>query len=264
MPRISSQRIHPTAIIEDGAELHESVMVGPFSIVESGASIGPNCEIESHVRIYSVARLGQGNRVCHGATLGCAPQDISYTPELGKPLTIGDDNVFREGVNISCGVKTEGGTRIGSHNYLMAWTHIGHDCVLGDHNIFVNAAGLAGHVEVEHHVFVSGHTATHQFCRLGAYSMIAGNSGVAQDVPPFVTADGHRAEIVGINLVGLRRNGFGQAQRSAIKQAYRTIYKSGLKPKEAIAELKGQKPSAEVASIIRFVEASQRGLLSHR
>ena len=256
--------IHPTAIIEDGADLHESVRVGPYSIIESGAVIGAGCRIESNVRIYSGTRMGRNNRVDHGATLGCEPQDLGYRPGAGKPLTIGDDNVFREGVNISRGMKSETGSRIGSHNYLMGAVHFGHDCVLGDHNIFVNWAGLSGHVEVEHHVFVSGHTATHQFCRLGAYSMIAGGAGVRRDVPPFVTVDGHRAEIVGLNLVGLRRNGFNQEQRSSIKEAYRTLYKSGLKLKEALERLEDEDPTEEVESIIRFVEGSQRGILSHR
>ena len=256
--------IHSTAIVEDGAEIHESALVGPFSIIESGAVVGAGCQIESHVRIYSATRLGRNNHISHGATIGCAPQDLSYTSENGRPLTIGDDNVFREGVNISRGVKTAQGTCIGNHNYLMAWTHIGHDCVLGDHNTFVNAAGLAGHVEVEHHVFVSGNSATHQFCRLGAYSMIAGKSGISQDVPPFVTVDGHRAEIVGLNTVGLRRNGFNQAQRTSIKQAYWTIYKSGLKLTEALEKLRAGDPTEDVQSIIRFVEASSRGLVSHR
>lgn len=258
------QSIHPTAIIEDGAEVHESVQVGPYSIIDSGAVVGPDCVLESHVRIFGAARLGRNNHFCHGTTIGSAPQDLSYTPEEGKPLTIGNDNVFKEGVNISRGAKTEKGTCIGDHNYLMFSTHVGHDCVIGDHNIFVTAAILSGHVDVEHHVFISGHTATHQFCRLGAYSMIAGKSGVAQDVPPFVTAAGHRADITGLNLVGLRRNGFDRAQRAAIKQAYRTLYKSRLKRSEALDHLRANDPCAEVQAIIHFVEASQRGIISHR
>ena len=257
-------KIHPTAIVEDGAQVHESAIVGPYSIIDSGAVIGEGCVIESHVRIFGMARLGRGNRVCHGATLGAEPQDLSYSPERAKPLVIGDHNHFKEGVNISHGIKEDHGTVIGDHNYLMTYSHVGHDCVVGDHNIFANTATLAGHVQVEHHVFLSGHTATHQFCRIGAYSMVAGVSGVPQDIPPYVLADGHRAEIVGLNIVGLRRSGFTQEQRSAIKRAYRLIYKSGLKLAAALERLKSEEPSEAVDHIVRFIEGSKRGLIDHR
>jgi UDP-N-acetylglucosamine acyltransferase len=256
--------IHPTAIIEPGAELHPSVSVGPYSIVEAGAVIGEGCEIASNVRIYGQTRMGCGNRVGHGATIGAEPQDLSYRPELAKPLRIGDHNQFREGVNISHGIKEAHGTVIGSHNFFMAYSHVGHDCVVGDHNIFANTATLAGHVSVDHHCFLSGHTAIHQFCRIGAYVMVAGVSGVPQDVPPYVMVDGHRAEIVGLNLVGLRRSGFTQAQRSAIKRAYRLLYKAGRGPVEALAELRQGDMAPEVAEIVRFVEGGRRGLVGHR
>jgi UDP-N-acetylglucosamine acyltransferase len=255
--------IHPTAIIEDGAQVHPSASVGPYSIVEAGAVIGADCVIESNVRIYGATRLGTGNRVCHGATIGAEPQDLTYTPDKSRPLTIGDHNHFKEGVNISRGVKTEHGTVIGSHNYLMAFSHVGHDCVVGDHNIFANGATLAGHVELDHHVFLSGHVAVHQFARIGAYVMVAGLTGVSQDVPPFVLVDGHRAEIVGLNSVGLKRNGYDQAARGAIKQAYKTLYKTGL-PREAALEALRAMDDAAVDEIVAFVEGSARGLVSHR
>jgi len=256
--------IHPTAIVDDRAELHPSVTIGPYSIIEAGVIIGEGCTIESNVRIFVGTSMGRCNRVCHGAVLGCEPQDLNFDSAISKPLTIGDYNQFREGTNISRGVKDEHGTVIGSHNYLMAFAHVGHDCQVGDHNIFANTATLAGHVTVEHHVFLSGHTATHQFCRIGAYSLVSGISGVAQDVPPYVMAAGHRAEVVGLNLVGLRRNGFKQPQRNRIKSAYRLIYKSGLKQAEAMARLKADDPSSEVEEIVNFIEHSQRGIISHR
>jgi len=255
--------IHPTAIIEDGAQLHPSVSVGPFSIVEAGAVIGADCVIESNVRIYAAARLGTGNRVCHGATLGAEPQDLSYTPDKSRPLTIGDHNHFKEGVNISRGVKTDHGTVIGDHNYLMAYAHVGHDCIVGDHNIFANGATLAGHVELAHHAFLSGHVAVHQFARIGAFVMVAGLTGVSQDVPPFTLVDGHRAEIVGLNSVGLKRNGYDQAARSAIKRAYKTLYKTSLSKAEALVEMRAMAEPA-VDEIVAFVEGSQRGLAGHR
>jgi len=255
--------IHPTAIIENGADLHEGVRVGAYSIVEAGAVVGEGCVIDSNVRIYATTRMGRFNRVCHGATIGAEPQDLSYTPSDDKPLVIGDYNHFKECVNISRGRYDDQGTIIGHHNYLMAFSHVGHDCVVGDHNIFANTATLAGHVRMAHHIFLSGQVAVHQFCRIGAYVMVGGISGVNRDVPPFVTANGQRAVISGLNLVGLRRSGFDQAQRSAIKRAYRVLYKSNLRREEALQLLRGEYDSVEVRDIVSFIEASERGLLSH-
>jgi UDP-N-acetylglucosamine acyltransferase len=206
--------------------------------------------------------MGHNNRVCHGATLGSEPQDLTYAAGKGTPLTVGDNNCFKEGVNISHGVKTEQGTRIGDNNYLMAYSHVGHDCIVGNHNIFANTATLAGHVEVEDRVFLSGQTAIHQFCRIGSYSMVAGVSGVPQDVPPFVIADGHRARIVGLNVVGLRRGNFSQEQRSAIKAVYRIIFHSGLRLAEALVKAEREYPTAQTRQIVRFIESSRRGLIS--
>ena len=255
-------RIHPTAIVEDGAQLHPSVTVGPYSIIESGAVIGEGCRIESNVRIFGVTRMGAHNRVCHGATLGAEPQDLSFTPAKAKPLVIGDHNHFKECVNISGGVKSEEGTRIGSHNYWMAFSHAGHDCIVGDHNVFANTATLAGHVEIEDHCFLSGQVAVHQFCRIGSYVMIAGVTGVPQDVPPYLLADGHRARLIGLNVVGLRRNGFSQEQRTRIKQVYRLILRSGLRPDEALQRAEDAYPSPETARIVAFIRASRRGIVS--
>lgn len=254
--------IHPTAIVEEGARLHPSVEVGPYSIIESGATLGPGCVVESCVRIYGATSMGRQNRVCHGATIGAEPQDLSYTPDAGKPLTVGDFNHFKEGVNISRGLKSDQGTRIGDHNYLMAYTHVGHDCIVGGHNIFANTATLAGHVEVEDRVFLSGQTAVHQFCRIGSLSMIAGVTGVPQDVPPFVIADGHRAKIIGLNMVGLRRNGYTQEQRKIIKAVYRIVFRSQLPLAKALAKAEEEHPSPETYQISRFIRSSSRGVVS--
>ena len=254
---------HPTAIIEGGAQVHPSVVVGPYSIVEAGAFIGEGCIIESCARIYGHTRMGRFNRVCHGVTLGSEPQDLSYTPDKAKLLTIGDHNHFKEGVNISHGIKYEQGTVIGSHNYWMAYSHAGHDCTVGDHNIFANTATLAGHCVVGDRVFLSGQVAVHQFARIGSYAMVAGVSGVAQDVPPYVTADGHRACFVGLNTVGLRRNGFDQAQRSTIKAVYRILFRSGLRLADALLQVEEAYPdSPQATEIVRFVQSSQRGIIS--
>lgn len=253
--------IHPTAIIEAGAFVDPSARIGPYTIIEAGAVIGPDCVIDSCVRIFGVTRMGRGNRVCHGATIGAEPHDLGFTPEKSKPLVIGDHNHFKESVNISRGVKTAEGTRVGSHNYLMAFAHIGHDCIVGDHNVFANAATLGGHVELAHHSFLSGHVAVHQFCRVGAYTMLGGVSGYVQDVPPYVMANGQRGEITGLNVVGLRRNGFDQARRSQIKAVYRLLMRSGLRQAEAIARAQAELPGAETDTIIDFIEGSRRGVI---
>ena len=260
----NAANIHPTAIVETGAELHETAAVGPYSIVEAGAVLGPGCVVESHARVYGKTTMGSHNRVCHGATIGADPQDNSYTYERAKRLTIGDHNVFREGVNISHGVKEDHGTVIGSHNLFMFNCHIAHDCIVGDHNIFANTATLAGHVVIDHHCVLSAHTAVHQFCRIGAYAMLGGISGVRQDIPPYVTANGQYARFVGLNLIGLKRNGFAAEQRMAIKRAYRILYFAGLTPAQALEELRQLPPTPEIATIIEFAGNSQRGLISRR
>jgi UDP-N-acetylglucosamine acyltransferase len=254
--------IHPTAIIEDGARLHPSVSVGPYSIIESGAILDEGCQIESCVRIFGQTRMGRHNRVCHGATLGSEPQDLGFTPELAKPLVIGDHNHFKEGVNISCGLKSPEGTRIGDHNYWMAFSHAGHDCLVGNHNIFANAATLAGHVEVGDRTFLSGQVAVHQFCRIGSYAFVAGVTGVPQDVPPYTLVDGHRARVVGLNVVGLRRGGFTPEQRSRIKGVYRLLYRSGLALTESLLQAEHQYPGPETDTIVQFIQSSRRGIVS--
>lgn len=255
--------IHPSAIVSEYADLHPSIKVGPFCIIEAGAVVGANCVLDSHVRIYSNTRIGQGNRICHGVTLGTEPQDLTYTPAKAQPLVIGDFNHFKECVNISCGVKTEHGTCIGNHNYFMAFSHVGHDCIIGDYNVLANTATLAGHVELAHHIFVSGQVAIHQFCRIGAHVMIAGITGVAQDVPPYALVNGQRARIVGLNVTGLRRNEFTQEQRNNIKQAYKILYLSGLTREQALNEIHALGNHLELQTIAEFVAASKRGLVAH-
>jgi UDP-N-acetylglucosamine acyltransferase len=254
--------IHPSAIVEDGADVHPSATIGPFCIIESGTVIGPDCIIESNVRIYGQTRMGRNNRVCHGATIGSAPQDLGYTPEKARPLVIGDDNHFKECVNISHGIKEDHGTIIGNGNYLMAFSHVGHDCVVGDHNILANTATLGGHVEMGNRIFMSGKGGVHQFCRIRDYVMVGGVSGVSKDVPPYVMANGQRARFVGLNLVGLRRAGFSQAQRSAIKRAYRTLLQSGLTLSDALEQVKANADTDELRNIVAFFEQSRRGVIT--
>jgi len=252
--------VHPSAIVEDGAEVDPSAEIGPWSLIQAGSVIGAGCRIESQVRIYPGTRLGRRNHVHHGAALGGDPQDLGFRTELARPLSIGDDNSVREYVTISRGIKSERGTRIGSRNYFMAYSHAGHDCVIGDDNIFANTATLAGHVELAHHCFVSGQVAVHQFARIGAYTMIGGLTGVSKDVPPYVIANGQRAVIVGLNLVGLKRNGFSAEQRARIKAVYRLIFRSGHRLAEGLELATQNLPSPETDQIVDFIKASQRGV----
>lgn len=252
--------VHPSAIVEEGADVDPSAEIGPWSLIEAGAAIGAHCRIESQVRIHSGTRLGQRNLVCHGAVLGGDPQDLGFRAERARPLTIGNENCFREYVTISRGIKSERGTCIGSRNYFMAYSHAGHDAVVGDDNIFANTATLAGHVELAHHCFVSGQVAVHQFTRIGAYTMIGGLTGVSKDVPPFVIVNGQRAVIVGLNLVGLKRNGFSAEQRARIKAIYRLIFRSGRRLAEGLELAKQRYPSAEADQIVDFIAGSQRGV----
>ncbi|WP_428608536.1 acyl-ACP--UDP-N-acetylglucosamine O-acyltransferase [Sedimenticola sp.] len=256
--------IHPTAIIDERAQLHASVTVGPYTIIEADVVIGEDCRIESGVRIFQGTRLGRHNRVCHGAVLGCEPQDLGFNPEKSRPLLIGDYNQFREGVNISRGVKTEGGTQIGDYNYFMCGFHAGHDCRLGSHNVFGPNSTVAGHVELGERIFISGLVAIHQFCFIGDYAMIAGCAKVVKDIPPYVTCDGNPARVIGLNTVGLRRAGIPSANRAAIKQTYKILYHAGLNTSQALAQLKTHPGTPESDNILRFFEQSDRGVTAHR
>lgn len=254
--------IHPTAIIADNATVHPTAQIGPYCMVDEGAIIGAGCVLDCYVRVYANVVLGKYNRLCQGAAVGVEPQDLSYTPDKAKPLVIGDYNHFKENTSISIGIKTKHGTRIGNHNYLMHAAHIAHDCILGDHNVIANSVATGGHTTIEDHVFISGSVAIHQFCRIGSYAMVAGVSGVRQDVPPYCTANGQWARFVGLNLVGLKRHGFSPAQRGRIKRAYQLLLKSGLPRNVALQQLKQQASSAEEQAIIDFAEKSERGLVS--
>jgi len=257
-------RIHPTAIVDSDTDIHESVEIGPFSIVEKGVVLGAGCRIESSVRIFSGTAMGSNNRICHGAVLGCEPQDLTFSSEYSKPLTIGDDNHFKEGVNISRGVKTEAGSVIGNGNYFMGNFHAGHDCVIGHNNILGHASVLAGHVTIGDHAFISGLVAIHQFTYIGQRVMIAGCAKIVKDIPPYTIGDGNPARVSGINSVGLRRAAFPPEARKAIKLAYKRIYLSGENIQQALAGLEGEPQTAEVAEIIEFFKRSERGVTAHR
>lgn len=257
-------KIHPTAIVDSRATIHKTAEIGPYCHIDADVNIGEGSVIEGYVRIFSGTSLGRFNHIYHNTTLGGPPQDLTFDPAAITRLQIGDHNCLREYVSIHRSTNRDKPTTVGDNNYLMAYSHIAHDCQVGDRNIFANAATLGGHVLVDHHAFLAGHVAVHQFCRIGAYTIIGGLSGVREDVPPYIMAGGHRAAFIGLNLVGLKRAGFSQDQRTIIKQAYKILYKSKSSGKTALDNLRSDHLSSEVEKIIQFVEQSKRGILHHR
>jgi UDP-N-acetylglucosamine acyltransferase len=252
--------IHPTAIVEPGAQLAAGVSVGAYSVIGSKVRIGEGTWIGPHVVIEGRTRVGRDNRIFQFASVGAPPQDKKYAGE-DTVLEIGDRNTFREGVTVNRG--TVGGlgiTRIGDDNWIMAMVHIAHDCVLGNHTIFANNSGLAGHVNVGDWAILGGATSVHQFVNVGAHSFTSMQTYLDRDLPPYVMAAGNMAKPYGINSEGLRRRGFSEQAINAIKQAYKTLYRSGLGLEEARRQLEIQAAScAEVRVLVEALNASQRG-----
>jgi UDP-N-acetylglucosamine acyltransferase len=253
--------IHPSAIVEPGAQVDPSCEIGPFAVVGPHVKLGPNNVLSAHAIVTGHTTLGAGNRVFPHAVLGEIPQDLKYKGEPTR-LEIGDRNTFRECVTVNLGTVGGGGvTVIGNGCLLMAYCHIGHDCRVGDGAIIANSVALAGHVIVEDHVHLSGNAAVHQFCRLGRFSFVSGLTGVAMDVPPYCTVAGARAELAGLNTVGLQRAGMSEEQIGRVKQAYKIVFRSNLGLAEAIGQLEAELGAhPEIAHFIAFVKASQRGI----
>jgi len=254
--------IHPTAIIDKRARLGANVSVGPYTVIDGDVEIGDGTTIGSHNVITGHTRIGRENRIYHFSSIGEANQDKKY---MGEPtrLEIGDRNTIREFCTFNRGtVQDEGVTRIGDDNWFMAYAHVAHDCRVGDNTVFANNASLAGHAHIGDWVIIGGMSGVHQFVRVGAHVMIGAGTIVTQDVPPYVLVDGNPCAPRGINSVGLKRRGFDDAAISAIKQAYKTLYRSKLGLVEAKAELAKQAASAEVLRpFVAFIDQSERGLL---
>ncbi|MBY0378299.1 MAG: acyl-ACP--UDP-N-acetylglucosamine O-acyltransferase [Gammaproteobacteria bacterium] len=254
--------IHPSAIIHETAKIDSSVSVGPWSYIGADVEIGAGTIIGPHVCVEGPTTLGQNNHIHPYASIGGDPQDKKYAGGKTR-LEIGDGNSIREFVTINRGTEQGGHvTRLGNHNLLMAYVHIAHDCIVGDHVIFANNASLAGHVIVRDHAILSGFSAVHQFVIIGAHSFVAHAGMVGQDVLPYVLVSGDPAEPFGINSLGIKRRGFSDEQIAAIKSAYKTIFRQGLKITEAIDELK-QKVGAhpEIALMLEALEnPSSRGI----
>jgi UDP-N-acetylglucosamine acyltransferase len=249
--------VHPTAIVSPQARLGQHVSIGPYAVIEEGTVIGDGCEIRAHAVVKRCTRLGEGNRVHEGAALGGEPQDLSFRgQETG--LVIGDRNVIREGATIHRSTKEGGATVVGSDCFLMAYSHVAHDCRLGDRVVMANNVMLAGHVEVGERAFLGGGAGVHQFCRVGRLAMIGGNAKVVQDCLPFVITDGHPARARGLNVVGLRRAGVTAPELLTLKEAYRLLLRSGLGLEAALAAM-GALRDPLVDEMIAFVRTSKRG-----
>ncbi len=253
--------IHPTAVVEPGAQVDPSCEVGPYAVVGAGVRLGPDNVIGPHAVITGRTTLGAGNRVFAHAVLGGIPQDLKYRGEPTS-LEIGDRNTFREFTTVSLGTGGGGGvTRIANGGLFMANSHVGHDCQIGDGAIIANSVAIAGHVLVEDHVHIGGVSAVHQFCRIGKFAFVGGMTGVAMDVAPYCTVSGARAELAGINAIGMQRAGMTDDQIGRVKQAYKIVFRSNLGLQEAIAELTEELSGyPEIDHFIAFLKGSQRGI----
>lgn len=254
-------RIHQTALIDRQAEIASDVEIGPYSVIGAGVRIGQQTRVASHVVIEGRTSVGQGNTIYQFATIGSRPQDLKYRGEASE-LIIGNHNSIREYVSLNPG--TAGGgmvTRVGDHNLLMMHCHIAHDCLIGSHNIIANGATLGGHVVVGDYVIVGGLVGIHQFARIGSGAILGAGSMVSKDVPPFCNATGDRARLRGLNLEGLKRRGFTTTAIDALKKAYRIIFQSKLKTKDALEKVRREvPPTAEIDILLAFITQSQRGI----
>ena len=256
-------RIHPTAIVHPDAEIGENVTIGPYAVIEQATRIGAGTRIDAAAQIKRYTTLGRDNHVHSMANVGDEPQDLKFAGEK-TTLVIGDRNKIREFSTIHRGTEGGGGvTRIGSDCLMMAYSHIAHDCILGDRCILANAATLAGHVELGDEIVVGGLSAVHQFVHIGSHAFIGGKTGVAQDVPPYMLTTGERAVLRGLNLVGLRRLGLKSSEIGDLKKAYKLLWRSGRERGEVLAEIEETlSHDPRVMEVVAFIKASTRGTIT--
>jgi UDP-N-acetylglucosamine acyltransferase len=254
--------IHPTALIDPSAVIADDVKIGPYTVIGPNVEIGAGCEIAAHVVINGPTKIGRGNRIFQFSSIGEEPQDKKFHGE-DTWLEIGDNNLIRESVTINRGTVQGGGlTRVGSNNWIMAYVHIAHDCLIGNDNIFANNASLAGHVLVDDFVILGGFTLVSQFNYLGSHSFSAMGSVISRNVPPYVLVSGHMAKPVGVNVEGLKRRQFSETQIRNIRQAYKYLYRSGLRMEEAEQRLENiEQEAAELAILIDFLKKQEGGII---
>lgn len=257
-----ASNIHPTAIVAPGAKLGENVTVGPYSIIGEHVELGDNSWVGPHVVIEGHTTIGRDNRFFQFCSIGAINQDKKYKGEPTR-VEIGDRNTFRESCTVHIGTTQDKHvTRVGNDNWVMAYVHIAHDCIVGNNTTFANCTQLAGHVEVGDWAVLGGFSGVHQFCKIGAHVMTAVGSVILQDIPPYVMAAGNTATPFGINAEGLKRRGFTAPQLQAIKRAYRTLYRAGLGLEEAKDKLREEAgKEAVIQPMVDFLDQSQRGII---
>ena len=254
--------IHQTAVVHPKAEIEENVSIGPYCVVGEHVRLGYGTELVSHVNVEGHTDIGRRCKLFPFSSIGSPPQHLQYKDEPTKVI-IGDDNIFREYVTVNRATSFGGGiTRIGHHNFLMAYVHVAHDCELGDHIVMANAATLAGHISIGSHSVIGGLVGVHQYVRIGDYAMVGGCSAVPQDVPPFLrAAGGYPARLFGVNSIGLRRHKFGAERISVIKEAYGLLFRQQYRLSEATKIARSQyEHSQDVLQLVTFIESSRRGI----
>lgn len=258
---MSDVQIHPSAVVDAKAQIGAGTIIGPYCVVAAEVVLGPDCWLQHHVTLNGPLRAGARNKFYACCSIGQQTQDLKYQ---GEPtyLEIGDENTFREFVTINRSTLSAGKTRVGNRGNFLAYSHIGHDCTVGDAVVFSNNGTLAGHVQVGDHAVIGGLTAVHQFCRIGRFAITGGCSKIVQDVPPFMIADGNPAKVRGVNLIGLERKGFPAENLKPIKEAFRLIYRAKLNTRQAIEAIrKDLPPNDEITQIVEFIEQSERGII---
>jgi len=257
----SALEIHPTAIVHPGAKIGPGVKVGAYSLIGENVQIERDTVIGSHVVLEGWTEIGEGCQISPFASVGAAPQAIRYRGEPTR-LVIGKRNIIREFVTVNRGTPEGGGiTSLGDGNLIMAYSHIAHDCRIGNQVILANSSTLAGHITVEDHAIVGGVVAIHQFVRVGCYAIIGGQSAIPQDIPPYMTASGNRAKLFGLNLVGLKRHQFAETTVGSLKQAYRILFRSHLPLRKAMEKVAQEVPDLpEVRHLLEFLKDSKRGI----
>ena len=257
-------QVHPTAVVSAGAKLHPGVVVGPFCVIGEGVELGEGCRLSSHVVLDGDCVFGRENIFYSYASLGLEPPDIKFKGEASR-LVVGDRNTFRESVTVHKGTESGGWvTKIGSDNLFMAYSHVAHDCVVGNDNVFANNAGIAGHVNVGNNITIGALTTVHQFCKLGDFCFVGMNTSINMDIPAYLKVAADPARVIGLNTVGMTRNGIEKESMSLIKKAYKLVYKKNLKINAAINEMKKLNHDSQnifLDTFIASIEASERGIL---
>ncbi len=256
----TSAKIHQTAVIHPDATIGEGCEIGPYCIISKDVVLGVNCRLHSHVVIDGNTTLGDSNEIYPFASIGFKTQDLKYKGGITKTV-IGSHNTFREYVTIHSATGDGETTIVGSYNHILAYCHIAHNVVLGNHIIMSNVATLAGHVIVQDYAVIGGLAAIHQFCRIGKMAIIGGCSKVVQDIPPYMLGDGNPAATRTINKVGMERNGVSEEAQSALKQAYKILFREGLNTTDAIKKIKSELPQLnEIKELVEFIKTSERGI----